>query len=777
MAAADTPSASHAERRYLSRRGVGWFGTVGVLLALAVVVIGGLQWRQLSLLSQAVVDDGGAWVSLAYRTEAAYLRVYESWPRETTGAALPGAKDADLARRWQTFVERVRALREQVGPGPDQQRVPPLPEVGAALSRSEYLIAQLGLRLEPATPRLLALRTEIDTLGESMQAMSRRAGEFVEAQSQQRREAVAQHNRIGMALTLVLTLLTLAFAYIALRQLSRLEQRREVLEELTTSLNESRREAETASAAKSAFLANMSHELRTPFQGLLGMLSLLRETGLSARQMDYLRTATESADHLLRILNDVLDMSQLESGRLTLSPVDVDLRLLLRDVEALMRPQALRKNLALHIDADPAVPERVELDPTRVKQVLFNLLANAIKFSERGAVVLDVRVAAGADQKQLVFIVTDTGIGMDATTLAGLFKRFSQGDNSRSRRFGGTGLGLEISRDLARLMGGDIEVRSRLGEGSAFTFKMPLHESVPALLGAHQRAEPVLGQGGMLHVLVAEDHPVNRQYLAAVLDSLGHQAHFAADGEEAVMAARQRRFDLVLMDLHMPKLDGIGATRAIRALPDPALASMPIVALTADAFPETRQRCMLAGMNDFLTKPISAQALATTLRRLFGGSAGISPIGEMHDTVPLTSARASRGESGHSTLSPLLSQSTAMLDQATINTALQSMSRERLAAMMREFLGEAPVTLERLRAAVRDGQPLDLRVNAHAARGAALNLGFAALAATAEALREGASHLPAHEIALLVKRFEDQIKQTHEALARLGLVVEGVAGD
>ena len=771
MDAPYNPAERADERRQSLRdapqRGAGWLGTIGVLLALAVVVIGGLQWRQLVLLSQAVVDEGGAWVSLAYRCEAAYLRIYERWPRDVVSpAGLPtaggAAEEEDLMRRWAVFAERAAALRERT----QQGQAPALDEVTVALSRAEYLIAQVGRPMLPSPARLVALRPELEALGEAMQAMSRRAGEFVELQGEQRRRAVAQHNRIGMALTLFLTLLTLAFALIAMRQLRRLEQRREVLEELTQSLRESRREAETASAAKSAFLANMSHELRTPFQGLLGMLSLLRETGLAARQMDYLRTATESADHLLRILNDILDMSQLESGRLTLAPLDVDVRALLRDVEALMRPQALRKNLALHIDADPAVPERVELDPTRVKQVLFNLLANAIKFSERGAVVLDVRVRPGGDEKELVFIVTDTGVGMDAATLAGLFKRFSQGDNSRSRRYGGTGLGLEISRDLSRLMGGDIEVHSRLGEGSAFTFKLPLHVAVARPAAAHHRAEMSTGHAGALNILVAEDHPVNRQYLAAVLESLGHHAHFAADGEEALQAARVRRFDLVLMDLHMPKLDGIGATRAIRTLADPALATVPIVALTADAFAETRQRCMLAGMNDFLTKPISAQALATTLRRLFGGAAGSSPLGEIHDTVKLPS-RPPRSESA------LLPASAVMLDQATLNTALQAMSRERLMTLIRAFLDEAPLTLERLRAAVRDGQPLDLRVNAHAARGAALNLGFTAIAATAESLREGASHLPAHEIALLVKRFEDQLTQTCEALRRLDLLPEG----
>ena len=760
MDASDHAELPHTERRQGSRRGAGWLGGVGALLVLTVLIIGGLQWRQLVLLSRAVVDEGGAWVSLAHRSEAAYLRVYEAWPREAPSATSSSAPQHDeLSRRWRELIKYTQALRERANAG----EIPAVAQAEVALSRAEYLIAQLGPQLDPSPARLLVLRPELDRLGDAMQATSQHAADLVEQQREQRRQAVAQHNRIGFVLTLFLMLLTLAFAVIALRQLRRLDQRREVLEELTMSLRESRREAEAASAAKSVFLANMSHELRTPFQGLLGMLSLLRETGLAPRQMDYLHTATESADHLLQILNDILDMSQLESGRMTLAPLDIELRTLLRDVEALMRPQAMRKNLALHIDADPAVPERVELDPTRVKQVLFNLLANAIKFSERGAVVLDVRVDRSVAQAKLVFIVTDTGIGMDKATLAGLFRRFSQGDNSRSRRYGGTGLGLEISRNLARLMAGDIEVRSRLGEGSAFTFQLPLRLAAAVSDAAPPQGGGVPVDAMALSVLVAEDHPVNRAYLAAVLESLGHRTFFAADGEEAVSAAGQRRFDIVLMDLHMPRMDGIQATKAIRALADPALATVPIVALTADAFPETRQRCMLAGMNDFLTKPISAQALAATMRRLFGGGAGAVLAGGSGQGGALP-PRHTRVDS------LLLPASTAVLDQATLNTAMQSMSRERLMSLLVAFLDDAPATLARLRAAVRDGQPLDLRVNAHAVRGAALNLGLAALASTAEALREGAAHLPAHEIALLVKRFEDQLTASAAALKRLDLL-------
>jgi two-component system, sensor histidine kinase len=597
-------------------------------------------------------------------------------------------------------------------------------------------------------PRLLAL-------GVPVHAMSLSAAHRVAELVEERNQAVRQQNQLGLGLTVFLSVLTLAFALIALRHVRQLRERRLVLEELATHLRMARRDAEAASEAKSVFLANMSHEIRTPFHGLMGMLSLLRETGLTPRQIDYLRTATESADHLLAILNDILDMSQLESGRMTLSQAPVDLRTLLRDVEALMRPQANAKALALHIDAEPQVPERVMADATRVKQIVFNLLANAIKFSEHGVVVLDLRVRNGSNGKtELEFVVTDTGIGMEPAMLASLFNRFVQGDSSRSRRHGGTGLGLEISRNLARLMGGDITARSKLGAGSVFTFRMPLQPVAEQPL-----ARMVHLQGGEtppqpLQVLVAEDHPVNRQYMAALLDNLGHVAHFTANGEEAVQAARERRFDIVLMDLHMPVLDGVGATRAIRALPDRAAATVPIVALTADAFADTRERCLVAGMNDFLTKPVSPQKLATSLRRLFGASAAAAPL----HTDGKGLALLAPGGNG-----------TPVIDTAAINMALQAMPRERLADMIRAFLAQAPQTVQRLRTAVRDAEALELRVNAHAARGAALNLGLSALAATAEALHEGASHLPAHEIARLVQRYEELLPVTREAVLAAGL--------
>jgi CheY-like chemotaxis protein/HPt (histidine-containing phosphotransfer) domain-containing protein len=305
-------------------------------------------------------------------------------------------------------------------------------------------------------------------------------------------------------------------------------------------------------------------------------------------------------------------------------------------------------------------------------------------------------------------------------------------------------------------MGGDIHVVSVPGEGSRFTFEMPLLRAAgPA--DAPQPPAAVAAPTRPLQVLVAEDHPVNRQYMAALLEQMKHPAYFVANGRDAVQAVRARRFDLVLMDLHMPELDGIGAAQAIRALPDRAAATVPIIALTADAFKDTRDRCLLAGMNDFLTKPVNAQDLAAALRRLYGQDAADAP--PPGATAPTAAPP------------PLPSDDAApLLDSAALAQVRQDLGPQRLAALLADFLRYGPQAVQAMLAAVRDGQPLTLRSEAHAARGAALNLGLAALAQTAQALHEGAAHLPAHEVVHLVQRFESQLGTTRQAAVDAGLL-------
>jgi hypothetical protein len=744
---------------------IGWLGLVGFGLLLALLGVLFLQARQAMLLEQALTADDDALVAEVLQTEVRFRQLQAAWQplvaRPPAERALPDSAPAPALLRerfvaWQAALQRLQAASAQ-------PLIAHEPSAQATLQAQTRFAARAGLSLGAAAEMPLdaafvqAGWRELESLDAPVRALSALAVQRMAERTEALGVQVRSQNRVRFGLTAFLALLTAAFALLALHQVRQLRQRRAALESLARSLAQARHDAEAASRAKSAFLANMSHEIRTPFHGLMGMLSLLRETGLNPRQIDYLRTATESADHLLVILNDILDMSQLESGRLTLAPTSLDLRALLREVEALMRPQAMAKQLSLHLDVAPELPERVTADPTRLKQILFNLLANAIKFSDRGEVLLDVRLRERPEGGHaLRFSVVDHGIGIDEATLAQLFNRFAQGDSSRSRRHGGTGLGLEISRNLARLMHGDITVTSKPGEGSRFVLTLPL-EPAPPEAAQTPRETTAVPPPRRLRLLVAEDHPVNRQYLAALLEAQGHDATYVTNGLEAVDAVRERGFDLVLMDLHMPLMDGVAATRAIRALSDPVRSTVPIVALTADAFDETRDRCLVAGMNDFLTKPVSPARLATLLRQFFGS--------------PEAAAEAGAGAGADAAPRPPAAPEAApLLDDAAIAAALQGMPRERFSALLISFLDQGPQTVQHLRAAVRDAQPLQLRVNAHAVKGAALNLGLGALAATAQALHEGAAHLPAHEVARLVQRYEEQLAATRRALQAVGLL-------
>jgi signal transduction histidine kinase/CheY-like chemotaxis protein len=632
------------------RRATAWLLALGVLIVALMGGVGWVQWRQSALMSQASLVGGDNMMHFLYQADNEYLRLREGWPHP--GMAAPVASHADgaaetLQLRYEIFVSRINVLRNAL----KRHDLREDGQVMDAVARAERFIARADRLFDPAAPMpswsdLVALRSDLEAMGEPMRELALQASSLVNIYGTRVSEAGRAHNRLGIGMSVLLALLALAFAGFSLRQLSRLQQRRAELERLTGQLAASRQAAEAAAEAKGAFLANMSHEIRTPFQGLQGMLRLLSDTRLDERQRAYLRTASASADHLLTLLNDVLDMSRLESGRMTLVPGPVRLRTVLEDVEALMRPQAESKGLAFSVVFDPSLPARVSCDVTRVRQIIFNLLSNALKFTERGEVRLTLEYCVCQEGGLgLCLAVSDTGIGMDEATLGRLFQRFSQGDASRARRFGGTGLGLEISRSLARLMGGDIEATSRLGQGSTFRFTMPLQvlpeDSVPspgqpALDSSSPEAQGPSALGDMaaaappqaatrppaapvsvpLDILVADDNEVNRMVMEATLAHMGHSPAFAEEGRQALAMAASRAWDLILMDLHMPEMDGLEAARAIRALPDPARARVRIVALTADVFPETREHVTEAGMDGFLTKPIDQDALVALLAEI-----------------------------------------------------------------------------------------------------------------------------------------------------------------
>ncbi len=405
----------------------------------------------------------------------------------------------------------------------------------------------------------------------------------------------------------------------------------------TQELAKALRLAEAAASSRLQFLANMSHEIRTPLTAILGFAEMLRQPSCGdVERSEHLAIIDRNSNHLLQLVNDVLDLSKLEAKQLLLEPVPTDVPALLAEIVSMMRPKAIEKGLQLGLDLNGMCPTLLVTDGTRVRQILFNLLGNAIKFTAHGTVRVGVGVKEHADGQRLEFEVKDSGIGIAADRVGALFEPFVQADASTSRRFGGTGLGLSICRRLATLLKGSVAVTSESGRGSAFTLSLPAGDLArgPWLRSFAQAVrEPVVATtrsdaGPRLRgrILLAEDGVDNQRLLTTILRRAGADVVTAANGEEAVAlvqqaGAMQQPFDLVLMDMQMPVMDGYSATRRLRALGN----AVPIIALTAHAMDGDRERCLAEGCDGYETKPVRADRLVTTCQRFLGAIKPSSP--------------------------------------------------------------------------------------------------------------------------------------------------------
>ncbi|MGL5006725.1 MAG: response regulator [Plesiomonas sp.] len=583
------------------------------------ISIASVQYKQFDDLkkSASIGDDNLMWTYFQLQNE--YYRLqYQLLKVESENGSASSMRALQL--RYDTFISRIGLALHSSDSREILVDQPIYHQIKKELPNFIYYAdTLLGPDVIPVynKEKYQTLIERVNALQSLLQKTNLQVNTSFTALDESRKQTVTNQIAITTAIATLQLMLIVIFGFVAWSQLQRSKKQNHSLMLLTEKLEDARFQAEAGNRAKSVFLANMSHEIRTPMNGVIGMISLLEDSTLNSQQADYLATAKDSAEHLLGLLNDILDVSKLEAGHVQLDVSPCSLSNLLINTHRLVANAADQKGLQLILDYPPDLPAWVELDSIRVRQIIMNLISNAIKFTEKGVIRITVYSKnVSLDFFEISIAVEDTGIGIAEEIIPKLFQRFSQAELSTTRLYGGSGLGLEISKNLAQIMNGDITLTSQLGKGSCFVFSFKAKSAQAPLtdkcqsIQCHQCTPQI-------NILVVDDSAANRKFISTLLIGHGHKVQTAENGLIAIDKVNSDVFDLVFMDIQMPLMNGLDAAIVIRKYADDNHREIKIIALTADALEGARETYIQAGMDDYLTKPVKAAGLQAVIAKHF----------------------------------------------------------------------------------------------------------------------------------------------------------------